>query len=181
MSSLTLYKDSNSSRPLGVFTDPDDIQRELKAVGVLFQRVDASIPLSEGADQEEVLSAYRHVVDQQCESFGYQSADVIRIKPDAPNVVELRQKFLSEHTHSDDEARVMVEGSGCFYLHLSDKIYQVVCTRGDLITVPAGVRHWFDMGPKPRFAAIRFFTRPEGWVAQFTGDGIADRFPKYEP
>jgi 1,2-dihydroxy-3-keto-5-methylthiopentene dioxygenase len=33
------------------------------------------------------------------------------------------------------------------------------------------------MGGAPRFTAIRFFDNPEGWVAQFTGDGIADHYP----
>ena len=46
---------------------------------------------------------------------------------------------------------------------------------GDLIRVPAGTRHWFDMEVHQRFA--RFFSNTEGWVAQFSGDPIADRFP----
>jgi 1,2-dihydroxy-3-keto-5-methylthiopentene dioxygenase len=29
------------------------------------------------------------------------------------------------------------------------------------------------------FAAIRLFTTPDGWVAEFTGDKIADDMPKY--
>jgi 1,2-dihydroxy-3-keto-5-methylthiopentene dioxygenase len=57
----------------------------------------------------------------------------------------------------------------------------VLCERNDLISVPAGTRHWFDMGPRPYFAAIRLFTRPDGWVARFTGDTIATRFPAFEP
>jgi len=44
--------------------------------------------------------------------------------------------------------------------------------------VPAGTKHWFDMGAEPYFCAIRFFDNPEGWVAQFSGDPIADRFPR---
>ena len=52
---------------------------------------------------------------------------------------------------------------------------------GDLISVPAGMRHWFDMGPTPRFTAVRLFTNADGWIAKFTGDAIADRFPRHEP
>lgn len=55
----------------------------------------------------------------------------------------------------------------------------VVCGRGDFLNVPAGTPHWFDMGPSPRFTAIRFFTRPDGWVAIPTGDPIAQRLPAY--
>jgi len=37
------------------------------------------------------------------------------------------------------------------------------------------------MGAKPSFTALRLFTNPEGWVGDFTGDAISDRFPRYEP
>jgi 1,2-dihydroxy-3-keto-5-methylthiopentene dioxygenase len=56
----------------------------------------------------------------------------------------------------------------------------VLCTQGDLIGVPDGTRHWFDMGPNPHFVAIRLFTNPAGWVANFTGDEIAARFARLE-
>jgi 1,2-dihydroxy-3-keto-5-methylthiopentene dioxygenase len=56
----------------------------------------------------------------------------------------------------------------------------VICEQGDLISVPDGTTHWFDMGPRPHFTAIRLFTNPEGWVANFTGSDIASRFPRFE-
>jgi len=59
-------------------------------------------------------------------------------------------------------------------------VYEVSCERGDLISVPAGTRHWFDMGPAPSFVAIRLFINPEGWVASFTGSDIAERFPRLQ-
>ncbi len=70
--------------------------------------------------------------------------------------------------------RFFVEGAGLFCLHIGDEVYQVLCEKNDLISVPAGTPHWFDMGSEPNFTAIRIFDNPEGWVAQFTGDAIAD-------
>jgi 1,2-dihydroxy-3-keto-5-methylthiopentene dioxygenase len=180
MSLLTIYPDARPDAPLGTFTEADAIRRELGAIGVRFERVNAFIPLPDGASQEDVLAAYKHVVDAEKAKHGFNTVDVARIKPDAPNAAQARLKFLSEHTHTENESRVMVEGSGCFFLRAGDRVYQVVCIRGDLISVPEGMRHWFDMGPRPAFAAIRFFTRPDGWVGHFTGDAIADRFPRYE-
>jgi len=52
-----------------------------------------------------------------------------------------------------------------------------LCEKDDLISVPANTKHWFDMGPNPVFTAIRLFNNPEGWVARFTGDAIAEEFP----
>jgi 1,2-dihydroxy-3-keto-5-methylthiopentene dioxygenase len=46
--------------------------------------------------------------------------------------------------------------------------------------VPDQTKHWFDMGPEPHFTAIRFFNNPDGWVANFTGDDIAKRFPLFD-
>jgi len=36
------------------------------------------------------------------------------------------------------------------------------------------------MGPNPNFTAIRLFNNPEGWVANFTGSDIAQRFNRLE-
>ena len=71
-----------------------------------------------------------------------------------------------------------MEGAGLFCLHIGDEVYQVLCEKNDLISVPAGTPHWFDMGSEPNFTAIRIFDNPEGWVAQFTGDAIADAYPR---
>ena len=67
-----------------------------------------------------------------------------------------------------------------FYLHIESKVFAVLCEQGDLISVPANTTHWFDMGGAPNFTAIRLFTNPEGWIANYTGDAIASQFPKYD-
>ena len=93
----------------------------------------------------------------------------------------MRAKFLEEHTHKEGEVRFFVDGSGLFSLHVGGKVYEVLCRKGDLISVPDNTTHWFDMGPAPEFVAIRFFTNPDGWIGDFTGSDIAQRFPRYEP
>ena len=93
---------------------------------------------------------------------------------------ELRQKFLSEHRHSEDEVRFFVAGRGLFSLHLNKQIYEVLCEQGDLISVPADTPHWFDMGARPAFVAIRFFNNQEGWVAHYSGNPIAEQFSRLE-
>jgi 1,2-dihydroxy-3-keto-5-methylthiopentene dioxygenase len=93
---------------------------------------------------------------------------------------EFRQLFLAEHTHADFEVRFFVDGAGLFYLHVGDRIYAMLCEGGDLISVPAGTTHWFDMGSAPSFKCIRLFTTPEGWKGEFTGSDIAKRFPDFD-
>ncbi len=94
-----------------------------------------------------------------------------------PHKDELRAKFLDEHIHSEDEVRFFAAGRGLFSLHIDEHVYAVLCQKGALISVPAGSKHWFDMGEHPRFTALRLFNNPEGWVAQFSGDTIAQHFP----
>nr|MBP7958713.1 acireductone dioxygenase [Thiopseudomonas sp.] len=102
---------------------------------------------------------------------------VISLDEKHPQKDELRAKFLDEHVHSEDEVRFFVAGRGLFSLHIDQHVYAVLCEKGALISVPAGSKHWFDMGEHPRFTALRLFNNPEGWVAQFSGDTIAQHFP----
>ena len=124
-----------------------------------------------------VLDAYKSSIEKLVQECGYQTMDVIRLERGAPNTEPMRKKFLDEHQHSEDEVRFFVEGRGAFYLHVNGRVYQTVCVKGDLISVPAGTRHWFDMGADPEFTAIRLFNNQDGWVANFTGDAIASSFP----
>ncbi|KPC50723.1 1,2-dihydroxy-3-keto-5-methylthiopentene dioxygenase [Amantichitinum ursilacus] len=179
MSRLTLYPDTAPEQIIVSITDPSEIAAELARVGVDFERWQADAPLPVDADQATILAAYASDIARLQAEGGYITSDVVRLKPDHPERASLRQKFLDEHTHSEDEVRFFVEGSGAFYLHLQDRVYQVTCERGDLLRVPAHTRHWFDMGPAPYFTAIRLFIDPAGWVGHFTGEKIASEFPRH--
>ena len=178
MSRLSIYDENRSDAPLSVHTDHAAIARELGAVGVRFEQWEASKPVFPGASQEEVIAAYRSDIDRLMAEKGYQAVDVISLSPDNPDRAAFRQKFLNEHTHSEDEVRFFVAGAGQFTLHIGDKVYEVLCMQGDLIGVPDNTRHWFDMGERPYFIAIRLFTNKEGWVANFTGSDIAGQFAR---
>jgi 1,2-dihydroxy-3-keto-5-methylthiopentene dioxygenase len=179
MSQLRMFAETGAA-PILDTRDPVTIAEQLAAIGVRFERWPLrSIPAD--ADQDAVLAAFAPEVERLVSEGGYRSLDVIRMAPDHPDREALRAKFLSEHRHAEDEVRFFVEGEGLFTLHDRGRVYAVLCTQGDLISVPAGMRHWFDMGPQPFFTAIRLFTNPDGWIARFTGDAIADRFPRHEP
>ncbi|MFG0227718.1 acireductone dioxygenase [Achromobacter sp. 413638] len=176
MSSLTIYSEDapDQGRTL---RDAGEIGRELAAIGVRFERWRAQAPLAPGAAPEDVLAAYREQIDRLVAERGYRSVDVVSLDPSHPERAALRAKFLAEHTHADDEVRFFVAGSGLFVLHAEGRVYAALCEQDDLISVPAGIRHWFDMGSSPAFTCIRLFNDPAGWVARFTGDDIATRFP----
>jgi 1,2-dihydroxy-3-keto-5-methylthiopentene dioxygenase len=179
-SRLTVFDEAHPERALTETTDGAEIARLLAEVGVNFERWQAEAELESGASSEAIQAAYASSIARVQAAGGYGTVDVIRLAKGTPDTAPMRQKFLAEHRHTEDEVRFFVEGSAAFYLRLAGKVFQVVCVRGDLISVPAQTRHWFDMGPDPEFCAIRFFNNVEGWVAQYTGDPIALQFPLYE-
>lgn len=178
MSELRIYEES--AKPLATYTKFEDIRDHLANVGVQFERWEATRELDAQATQDEIIEAYRGSVNRLMNQYGFKSVDVISLTPDNPQKDALRNKFLSEHRHDEFEVRFFVEGEALFYIRDAGRVHGVLCTRGDLISVPANVRHWFDMGPNPNFKAIRLFITPEGWVARYTGDQIADQFPRLE-
>jgi 1,2-dihydroxy-3-keto-5-methylthiopentene dioxygenase len=180
MSSLSVYHQSNPRSPNKVLTHLEDIVSTLEAVGVRFERWEAAQPVAAGAEPDAVIAAYRHEIDKLMSERGYVTVDVVSMNRDHPQKTELRAKFLDEHQHGEDEVRFFVAGRGLFCLHIEDYVYAVLCEKNDLISVPAGSKHWFDMGEEPHFVAIRLFNDPEGWVAKFTGEPIASQFPRLE-
>jgi 1,2-dihydroxy-3-keto-5-methylthiopentene dioxygenase len=180
MSQLTVYAESDGKNPLLATEDVDEIRTELGTAGIRLERWKADRNLVDDADNETIIAAYQTEIDRLVAERGFQTYDVVSMNPDHPEKETFRKKFLSEHTHSEDEVRFFVRGQGLFIIHANDKVYSVLCEKDDLISVPANTRHWFDMGPNPTFTAIRLFNDPEGWVGNFTGDDIASRFPLLE-
>jgi 1,2-dihydroxy-3-keto-5-methylthiopentene dioxygenase len=180
MSALTLYSNANPSTPLEVLNDGNKIAAKLALKGITFERWKANQELAHAASQEDILEAYKGSIEKLKADGGYTTADVISIHANHPEKGALRAKFLNEHTHSENEVRFFVRGQGLFCLHIDNIIYAVLCKQGDLISVPSGVTHWFDMGSEPEFTCIRLFTNPDGWVAQFTGSDIATKVPNMD-
>jgi 1,2-dihydroxy-3-keto-5-methylthiopentene dioxygenase len=186
MSLLLQFSESAPELVLERTTEPPAIARLLAPLGVGFERWSAPAQLSFDSTSEEILAAYTVEIERLKTARGYRSADVVRLRRDpidpewGQKAAAARGKFLDEHIHSEDEVRFFVEGSGAFYLHLAGRVSLVLCARGDLLSVPAGTPHWFDMGSDPAFCAIRLFGSDAGWVAQYTGDKIAARFPSFD-
>jgi len=165
---------------VNTFDHGQDIAHALEQVGVTFERWQAQATVSANDSTAAVLHAYADQVQQLKTIGGYSTADVMSLDSKHPDKDKLREKFLSEHTHTEDEVRFFVAGSGLFCLHIQNKVYAVLCEQQDLISVPAGVTHWFDMGSQPSFTCIRLFIDPAGWVAHYTGSTVAQSIPNMD-
>jgi 1,2-dihydroxy-3-keto-5-methylthiopentene dioxygenase len=158
--------------------DPQQIRTYLNECGIWFEQWEASEPLAVDADQDTVLAAYAHVLQPFMQKNGYQTADVININAHTPNYEAVRNKFLSEHRHTEDEVRFFVDGKGWFWFNLEGHdVFNVMCEAGDLISVPANTRHWFDAGKEnPSVKSIRIFIDQSGWVPHYTKSGVDTQY-----
>ncbi|MCM0612514.1 cupin [Marinobacter sediminum] len=179
MTTLSIFDQNQPETARTVMENPSEIRELLAKHGVRFEQWPTR-DLPADASQDDILDAYGDEVAKLKAECGFQTADVVSLNPDNPQKEAFRQKFLDEHIHREDEVRFFVRGQGLFYLHFDDQVFAVMCQKNDLISVPDGTRHWFDMGPEPEFTCIRLFTNPDGWVADFTGEDIAGRLPRYE-
>lgn len=152
------------------------IQNYLQEKGIWHDRWEAAIPFTPDASQETVLAAYAHVLEPYMQKNGYTVADVIVVHPQMENLAAIRAKFLKEHTHTEDEVRFFVEGRGWFWFHINGEVFHVECSAGDLLSVPAQMPHWFDLGTEPFVKAIRIFIDTSGWVPYYTETGIENKY-----
>lgn len=182
MTILQIMAADNASDVRVRTTDDVVIEAELATRGITFDRWPV-VAGAAGVPSDELLAEYTDRVAELNADGRYKHIDIARIHPDDanpewPQIAQgARTKFLDEHRHAEDEVRFFAAGTGCFYLHIDDAVVAVVCAGGDLLSVPAGTLHWFDMGTRPDFIAIRFFEEEDGWVGDFTGNKISAGFP----
>src|SRR5688572_8007933 len=156
-------------------TEKGEIAAYLAGCGIEYERLPADIALPSGAPADAVLAAHADKVDELKRLGGYVTADVIDVKPDTPNLDAMLKRFSSEHWHDEDEVRLIVEGRGIFHIHpTGHPVFALELEAGDMIRVPRGTHHWFDLCRDRRIRAIRLFQDASGWTPHYTESG-ADR------
>ena len=64
-----------------------------------------------------------------------------------------------------------------FHIHPAEgPVLAIEVEAGDLIRVPKGTHHWFDLCGDRRIRAIRLFQDPSGWTPHYTQSGVDRRF-----
>jgi 1,2-dihydroxy-3-keto-5-methylthiopentene dioxygenase len=168
--------------------DPAQITAFMASVGVVYERWSTEAQLPADPTNEQILSGYAPQIDSLKQKGGYVTADVINVSPETPNLQAMLDRFNKEHTHSDDEVRFIVKGRGIFHIHtVAGQVFSIEMHPGDLINVPAGTRHWFDLCADRTIRAIRLFKDPSGWSPQYEKDAVHDLYqplcfgPSYIP
>ena len=160
-----------------VIAQPEAVTAFLAAHGIDYERWTLDRPVDENATSEMLLAAYAAEIDVLKARGGYRTADVIDVRPDTPNLDAMLAMFSREHWHDEDEVRFIVEGSGLFHVHpQAGPVFALEVEAGDLIRVPRGTHHWFDLCADRRIRAIRLFQDKSGWTPHYTDTGIDKGF-----
>ncbi len=155
-------------------TDADQMRTFLAGYGIDYEQwhSDRRVPPSD-APADAILAAYKDKIDELNARGGYTTADVIDVKPDTPNLEPMLAKFSREHWHDEDEVRFIVAGRGIFHIHPpGGPVFAIQVEAGDLIRVPRGTHHWFDLCADRRIRAIRLFQEMSGWTPHYTDSGV---------
>jgi 1,2-dihydroxy-3-keto-5-methylthiopentene dioxygenase len=171
---MALLKIPEEDRTL---TEPAAVRGFLAEYGIEYERTGAAPGVSAESTSDQILAAWAPKVDELKQRGGYVVADVIDVKPDTPNLDAMLKRFSSEHWHDEDEVRLIVEGRGLFHIHPPGKpVFALEVEAGDLIRVPRGTHHWFDLCGERRIRAIRLFQDPSGWTPHYTESGEDAKF-----
>ena len=145
--------------------------------GITYERWGLAQPLAGTDVAGDVLAMFADKVDALKASGGYTSADVIDVRPDTPGLDGMLAKFRTEHWHDEDEVRFIVAGRGLFHISPPEgPVFAIEVEGGDLVRVPRGTMHWFDLCADRRICAIRLFQDPSGWTPHYTGSGLDASF-----
>src|SRR5258707_15732011 len=156
-----------------------DVRDYLGEIGIEYEGWETVAGIGADASGEEILGAYEEQIADLKPRGGYVTADVIDVKPDTPGLDTMLAKFNIEHRHDEDEVRYVIAGRGLFHIHpASGPVIAIEVEAGDLIRVPRGTLHWFDLCGDRRIRAIRLFQDATGWTPHCTNSGV-DR--GYEP
>jgi 1,2-dihydroxy-3-keto-5-methylthiopentene dioxygenase len=149
-------------------SDPAQIQNYLSTIGIDYEQWPI-VELGQGANDQTILDTYAERIDKVKKAGGYTSVDVINVHSATPGLDEMLNRFNREHWHDEDEVRFVVEGAGLFHIHPTGKpVVAIEVSAGDMIRVPRGTYHWFNLCGSRQIKAIRFFQNKSGWSPHYT-------------
>jgi 1,2-dihydroxy-3-keto-5-methylthiopentene dioxygenase len=159
------------------FQTQEEITSLLASHGIDYQRWQPEHEVADDAPAEEILRAYASEIDQLKQRGGYVTADVIDVDPNTDNLDAMLAKFNREHWHDEDEVRFIIAGHGLFHIHTTaGPVLAIEVEAGDLIRVPRGTLHWFNLCADRRIRAIRLFQDTAGWTPQYTESHVDEQF-----
>jgi 1,2-dihydroxy-3-keto-5-methylthiopentene dioxygenase len=160
-----------------VLRETEEVTKYLAGIGLTYERWTPRHALAPDAQPQDILAAYAAEIERLKEVGGYVTADVIDINPETPGLEEMLSKFKREHWHDEDEVRFIIEGRGVFHIRPQHgSVVSIEVQAGDLLSVPSGTWHWFNLCSDLRIKAIRLFSESKGWLPFYTESMVDGRY-----
>jgi 1,2-dihydroxy-3-keto-5-methylthiopentene dioxygenase len=133
------------------FVDIDTLRR----FGVHYWKID-----TDNFAQNETLSEVRRTCNYDYED------QVVCQKSTMANYDEMISKFFQEHIHTDDETRLVLDGSGYFDVRhpITDRWIRIAVVKDDMISIPPGLYHRFTLDENDYIKVNRYFAGTPVWV-----------------
>jgi len=159
--------------------DVEGIRQSLAGLGIGYERWDLIPGIDKESGSDAILSAYREHIERISREGGYAKVDVVNVNPSTEGLAAMLSRFSTEHWHDEDEVRFIVHGRGLYHVHPQNgSVMALQVEPGDMIRVPRGTLHWFDLCGEREIKTIRFFQDPTGWKPFYTESGLEKQ---YEP
>lgn len=160
-----------------VLRETGEVTKYLAGIGLTYERWRPTHALMPDAQSQDILAAYATEIERLKEVGGYVSVDVININRETPGLEEMLLKFNREHWHDEDEVRFIIEGRGIFHIRPQDgRVVSIEVTGGDLLSVPSGTWHWFNLCSDLQIKAIRLFSESKGWLPYYTESKVERQY-----
>ena len=154
-------------------TDVAEIVSFLEPYGIWYENWPTEGRLPESPTDQQILDTYAPEIEALKQRGGFVTADVINVNSQTPGLDAMLEKFNKEHTHSEDEVRFTVSGRGLFHIHADNgDVFAIEVESGDLINVPNGTRHWFNLCDDRHIRCIRLFEDKAGWTPVYIEQGV---------
>jgi 1,2-dihydroxy-3-keto-5-methylthiopentene dioxygenase len=164
------------------------IQEYLAGIGIEYDRWELLPGIDKDSTSETILETYAARIAEVKQKGGFVKVDVVNVNASTPGLNEMLSRFSAEHWHDEDEVRFIVHGSGVYHVHPpSGPVAKLEVEPGDMIHVPHGTLHWFDLCATREIKSIRFFQDAEGWTPHYTESSLEQKFepvcfgPNYFP
>ncbi len=177
MSILSVYHQSTPDTPNKVLTHADDIAATLAEQGVHFEQRELLERIRPGTAHEEVNDALRGNIDTLIADFGVGVVEVLSVHAEHPQKDELRAGLIDERRHASRDVRFVASGRGLLNMRIGEYVYALVAERTDLVSLPAGIAQWFDIGEQPQLVMLRLFETEEGRKPQLVGNDSSRLYP----
>src|SRR5215216_6300162 len=174
MALVTIFHGSEEGETLRT---AHEISSGLARYGIEYERWEPAHQIGDDAPAEDILNAYAKEIEELKTRGGYVIADLMDVNPTTPGLDGMLAKFSREHWHDEDEVRFVIAGHGVFHIHSkTGPVLAIQVEAGDLIRVPRGTLHWFNLCGDRRIRAIRLFQDTAGWTPHYTESQVDEGF-----